>query len=1570
MDVLHELPPLPEPTPPRRRRGLPLWARILVGFVAAFFGLLAAAIVTVRIPAVQTRLAVYLTELAKEKTGFDVRFGRIDLNFYDVIYLHDIVAYDLEGRKMIEIPEASIDFALTRLLRRDVAFDNILAKNGHVRIVNSRKLGEVNITQFVERLEAWLSPDTTRSKNPANFFIYSAGISDFQLTIDNENKPLITDGFDYNHIHLDSITGIVENFRTRADTLEFNLPSLRARDSKTAWKVHKLTTFYRLTRHDMTLAPMKLWVGHSYLADTLQFQYGKKGDMADFVEKVTVRANLVKSRIDYRDLALFATTLKKVPDSVRVASARVRGRVPDFTVDQMVAVFGKESELVGKVRMIGLPDFWTTTMAISLRPSYIDPEDLRKYVPASAFTYLDRLGPTDLEGTYTGTWNEFRAKGGVYGRNGTLLADMEMRLHGGERSTYSGTFTADNLALGTLTARPDILNRVTGQGKIKGRGFSLETAKVEVKGDFDKLDLYGYPYRRVKTDATLAQAQFDGYLSVRDSNLMADANGIVDLSHPRKFFDVELNLKRARLKPLGWAGREAFISGRAYVNGAGADADDAEGILTLDSSRVEVNGQRLDINALELETRRDADQRSIRLKSDYVSGTMEGNFTFRTIAADLEAALNDYGRLFRNEKALANRTAVYTNKEYGATLRLNLQDITPLLRLYAPGLQVAPKTTLSADLTKTGNLLLQADLATDYVAYGESVFDAVKVDIATSKKLNEDNVLASASISSPSQRFGNLVTKELNLEGVWSGGEIDFSTAIRQYNDSNYVDLHGELGFEPGYVRARLNAADIRLLDSTWQVSPKNSLVFDGVRVGIDSLSFATTGQRVEVFGMAGPGASDTLHLGVDSLSASFAKAFLDGRYMGKASAQVDLVSLMSKESRLGGVLSVLGFSRDGVPLGDIHARLVPQPADASLLLDIKVDKDSVNLLRGGGILRPTSLDRQLDLDFRLNKAPIAYLEPLFKGLASQWEGTATGHLSVDGSLDQPELTGAAFIDDGGITLDYLKTRYFFADSVYLRHGLISATGARLRDAQGHTATLTKAEVRHRYFENFIVDLHGDVDGLQLLGTTYKDNKLYYGAAYGSGQLSITGPVGDIVIAATLRTEKGTKMFLPLQSALASNTTQQSFITFCARCDTLTRNSRANTEADSLAEARRQVNLSGIRLAFNIEVTPDAYGEIIFDRQTGDAVGANGSGRIKLNIDTRGDFTMVGRYNITNGNYKFTFANLIDKTFNILDGSSITWSGPPSGGVLDIQARYPTTVPLTPLLIGYINGRPDSAQLVSEAQRRYPVNVNMNLAGPMLTPSITLGLDIPNQYPNTLSPFVTSLQGLVTNNEQELNKQVFSLLLLRSFSPTGLNTYASAASSVGNLSELLSNQLSAWLSEVNQNLEVGVNLAGFNQQSLDNFQLRLSYTALDGRLRVTRNGAFTNTASQATAASLAGDWTLEYNLTRDGKLRAKVFHRTNQTLANAGIGLGNQYSTTSQGASILHTQSFSSLRELAPWLYKKSSRLRPVVPPGPETSPSPGAPPVQTPGAPAQPQPLPPNKQPDAQPTAVRVPKS
>ena len=128
------------------------------------------------------------------------------------------------------------------------------------------------------------------------------------------------------------------------------------------------------------------------------------------------------------------------------------------------------------------------------------------------------------------------------------------------------------------------------------------------------------------------------------------------------------------------------------------------------------------------------------------------------------------------------------------------------------------------------------------------------------------------------------------------------------------------------------------------------------------------------------------------------------------------------------------------------------------------------------------------------------------------------------------------------------------------------------------------------------------------------------------------------------------------------------------------------------------------------------------------------------------------------------------------------------------------------------------------------------------------------------------------------------------------------------MSELLSNQLSYWFSQVDENLEIDVDLNGLDQEALNTFQLRLSYTFLDGRLRITREGGFTNTVeSRNDFSSIAGDWTLEYLLSPDGKFRAKMYNRNTYNSLNSG--LEDAY-TTSAGFSLIHTQSFNSLNEL------------------------------------------------------------
>jgi hypothetical protein len=210
----------------------------------------------------------------------------------------------------------------------------------------------------------------------------------------------------------------------------------------------------------------------------------------------------------------------------------------------------------------------------------------------------------------------------------------------------------------------------------------------------------------------------------------------------------------------------------------------------------------------------------------------------------------------------------------------------------------------------------------------------------------------------------------------------------------------------------------------------------------------------------------------------------------------------------------------------------------------------------------------------------------------------------------------------------------------------------------------------------------------------------------------------------------------------------------------------------------------------------------------------------------------------------------------------------------------------------------------------------LELDGPLLSPEIGFDIKITNYPENATTPgggpslgnAVDLFLSRISLDRQERERQVFSLIILRQFSPeNSFNTSGSFGSSV---SELFSNQLSYWITQVDENLEIDVDLSGLDAEALNTFQLRLSYSFFDGRLRVTRDGSFTDVENEANPLSVLGEWTVEYFLTRDGQFRAKVYNRNNYNTWVNQADQSNRQTSFSGGVSLLHVTSFDTFSEI------------------------------------------------------------
>lgn len=182
---------------------------------------------------------------------------------------------------------------------------------------------------------------------------------------------------------------------------------------------------------------------------------------------------------------------------------------------------------------------------------------------------------------------------------------------------------------------------------------------------------------------------------------------------------------------------------------------------------------------------------------------------------------------------------------------------------------------------------------------------------------------------------------------------------------------------------------------------------------------------------------------------------------------------------------------------------------------------------------------------------------------------------------------------------------------------------------------------------------------------------------------------------------------------------------------------------------------------------------------------------------------MFGDYEISQGDYLFTSQNVINKKFTVKEGGKISWSGDPFDANLDLQAVYPVRADLKYLL-------------QSSNSIRTDVNVLMHMSGLLSKPEIGLSIELPNIRSADAERALGYLRN-IKFDEQELNKQVFSLMVFNRFAPIGGDLGGNLASLgvTTSISEMLSNQLNLLLSQVTgDKVEVNVNTSDFQDVNL------------------------------------------------------------------------------------------------------------------------------------------------------------
>ena len=1495
--------------------------KILAYTGASVLFLLISAVLVLQLPGVQRALANRFLRGFSQVVGFKTTVQNINFSWFDQLELEGVRVEDPEHNNMFEISHVSINYKISNLIQDNhINLDAIYVDSARVFFTTISAYDTVqnlNINVFINQINKQYASGKTRGGG-SQINIGEAVIEKSLFTYNNAGKDSLA-GFDYNHFSLQIDEAQLQNFLVLGDTVAFNVNTLVAKDQKTKFGITNMSSFFRISQQAMEFRGVNLKAGKSIISDTLVFNFNSQADLNDFVNKVSIEAHFDKTVIHPNDLALFAPAARRLNQPL-VLSGTMNGSISDFRLSEMEIQSGN-SLLSGSIAMEGLPDLKETFIQLSLQNSRVAFNDISFLFSDATLKRLTPLGTLSLTGEFLGYPTDFVAKGNFSNQLGMISSDINLKINEDdfEQSAYMGQISLSNFDLGTYMNDTANFQKINLDGRISGSGFTRKTANFNLVGNVRSVGVKHYTYTNITTDARFASQFFSGDLKINDPNVQVVAKGSVDLRDNKNLINVQAKIDTLNLHEINLSTQKLFIHADVDVNIRGLTLDSLAGTADLKNVSLNLNDQWLRQDSISVTATRDSENRSLHFQSEVVDAKAEGDFYYSALFHDFPVFINEFILNIKNDKVKIEEyyaKKFTSDQHYAANFKIKLKDIEPVTSLLKLNLDAGKNVDIEGRFAHGNTNVLSAFTHLDSLKYGNIYLIDTEIELNASKISDSAQTLAMVYITSAEQQLSNLLTKNLVTEIIWDKSHVDFQVNLNQQTRNNYLQLLGDVDFKDSTRIHLLPSSKIQLLEKIWSVAADNQISTKGKEWGIHNFTWSSGAQAVGLDGHIASDPQKKLALRINDFNLSTLNSIIQRTLDGVVNAEVIVSSALDKPS-LQNQLDIHELKVDNFLVGNIIGNNTWDPDEKKFKLEFFIDRLDRRIVDCSGFYNPYDAENALAITANLQQANLKIIEPFLTGIFNNIEGTLSGIYTVTGPLTEPELKGEGEINDGKLTVDYLKTTYQIGGIIGLRKEAIYFKNITLTDILRNKGKL-EGQINHINFGRMSIDMGASFENFQLLNTNARDNSLFYGQGFATGDVRFTGPLNNLKITANATTRKNTRVSIPISGTAAVE--RKDFISFVNFSDSLYQKKISES-------INKKITLTGVTLDLNLDVTPDAYCEIIIDLKSGDIIHGRGNGKIKLQLDTKGEFNMFGPVVFTEGGYNFTLYDIINKEFKIESGSSITWYGDPYQGQMRINASYNQLASFAPIL-PYTD---PAIATTPQIRRKYQARVLLKLEGPMLSPQIDFDIlagDLPTTIQANLTGggsqpinLVDEFQAFKTRmDEQELKRQVFSLMMLRKFSPAeSFNTSGSLVSSV---SELFSNQLSYWMSQVDDNLEIDLDLSSMDQESFNAFQLRLSYTFMNGRLRVTRDGTFGNTgttnnttgstgtntqANQGNFSSAIGDWTIDYLLTADGKFKVKMYSRANVNPINTNLNSQNAITT---GVSLLYTQSFNELKDL------------------------------------------------------------
>ncbi|MGB9747298.1 MAG: translocation/assembly module TamB domain-containing protein [Bacteroidales bacterium] len=1441
-----------------------------------------------QLESIQTFVVKEISHKLSVSLGAPITLDRVSIAFPNKIVIYNLCVHDQGNDTLLYAPAFTAKLGGINLWDKRISFARIQADSPYIRLA-SDSTRTLNLQYIIDALKG--KKDTIGKKLQLSFHTIRFSDAKFRLSLWNEEN-IEKKGIDFSDMELDSLNLLIVGMQSKGDSVSFLLREFSGVE-KSGFRPLRLEGLLSFSKHFLHFKDIFINTPLSQIeAPYIFFDFDSLAQFRKgvFGQQVFMHIRIDKGNLHLKDLGYFVPSLGNIPHAVR-CSGTVSGLLSDVRIKNLFVGYNRESVFAGNIDMTGLPDIRHTYINVKVNRFITSPEDVESLkLPwmkrkISLPETLHRLGKIQYQGKFTGFFDDFVTYGTLSTRLGTIRNDLIITHQGKNNLNFKGNVETGNFLLGELQeADKRTLGRIIFQFEVDGEERDNHV-RASLNGSVPLLEFKNYAYTNIRLEGIFTHNAYDGSIYINDPNLAMDFLGRLDFSKETPEFDFTANIARANLYPLHLVKKDTALAVSCILtaNFVGNKVNNLNGDIKLLNARFTRPGQSLLLYNMILSADRQGEKGTLMFHSDVLDASLEGAYDFGALGS----SLNHIAAAFLPSLGVGGMEKA--NGRNNFSFRINVSNPAEVLSFFAPSLQMSENTSIEGKVNSSENLVTLQGTAS-HIAWKS--FDFSKFSLLVQPANNTFTVLFRTDqfVFHNKIAFADVRGKlEMRNDSIYVSLQNPSTTRLNKGLLSGVASLTKKTN---GRIRVRtsISPSSFEVDNEKWNIDPF-SMVFDSSYFEVDGLRMYYDKEEIAASGTVSSSDSNRLVMNMKDLQARRLNLFTADKgfsFSGLINGNASMENLFSN-GRFLGEFTIDSLGINGETLGNTRLQSLWNQQSKKIDLLIRSYRGNLLSLEGKGDFVPET--KKIDIDLDLNKMRVNILKPYLSKVFSDLNGLVSGRLHLGGTTQSLELDGNLDVQKASFMVDYLQTRYSFTDKLAIEKNRILLNAITAYDENGNKALINGYIFGNRLKE-WSINISIAARNLLCLNTTARDNSLFYGKAVATGNISISGVVPGLKMNITAKTEKGTQFNIPL------NTTQEiteiPFIVF-----------KGNTmKTKEKVDVQPPVNpqLQGMELNFELTVTPDAEAQIIFDPKIGDVIKGRGNGNIKMEINTNGKFRMYGDYVIEEGDYLFTLQNVINKRFRVERGGTISWNGDPKDANLNIKAIYPVKTSLYELLV----------DATEQYKRRIPIECQIFLTDKLMNPTIRYDIYLP-----TVEDELRNKVKNAISTQEELSKQFLSLLILNSFmpsaersaggmglsSPTGLGSASVGVTG----SELLSNQLSNWLSQLSRDVDIGVNYRPGDEITTQQVEVALSTQLLNDRITINGNldvGGNEMVANNATNTSnIAGDFVVDIKLNESGTLKLKAFNRANNRILY-------DYAPYTQGIGISYSEEFNSFGEL------------------------------------------------------------